>query len=244
MTFFPKIKSLKYSAGQTLIETLVALFILIMGVSAAAGLAVYALSSSTGVIKQIVANGLAREGIEAVRNMRDTNWLKDTLLINGCYDYTTSTANKANCYANWLSREYCLDPTKNNGVNCSGVGLSTATFFLSFDSSLLSPWIFNKDGSKFGLNFDSANSGNGGYYGGGSTGVDCTNGTGRSDYCRKIIITQDATAPFNQDVGALVKVQSQVWWIDKKCPRVVDYNLAPASCKIELDSYLTNWKNY
>ena len=59
--------------GQTLIETLAAVFILVMGVSASVGLAIYAFNTSGGVVKQIIATGLAREGLEAVRNMRDSN---------------------------------------------------------------------------------------------------------------------------------------------------------------------------
>ena len=56
------------------------------------------------ITKQIIATGLAREGIEAVKNMRDTNWLKDTLSVNGCYDFATGQANQANCYVNWLGQ--------------------------------------------------------------------------------------------------------------------------------------------
>lgn len=232
-----------HHTGQTLIETLVALFILIMGVSAAVGLAVFAFSASTGIIKQIVATGLAREGVEAVRNMRDTNWLKDALQVNGCYDYVTATANKANCYKNWLTQQYCIDPAKNTGVDCSGAGSSSASFFLAFDSSLQNPWVIKADASKFGLNFD-AIPGTGGFYSATSGGVACDNSVGRSDFCRKIVISKSTTVPFNQDVGPLVRVQAQVWWTDKKCPRVSDYAAAQPSCRISMDTYLTNWKNY
>ena len=89
--------------GQTLIETLAALFILFMGVGAATGLAVYAFSASGNINKQIIATGLAREGMEAVRNMRDTNWLNGPLMPNGCYNYATCQANQASCYLNWLN---------------------------------------------------------------------------------------------------------------------------------------------
>ena len=57
-----------------------------MGVSSAVGLAIYAFNSSSSVTKQIIATGLAREGIEAVKNMRDTNWLQQTTIDTNCYN--------------------------------------------------------------------------------------------------------------------------------------------------------------
>lgn len=248
----------KQTLGQTLIETMAALFILVMGISATVGLAVYAFSSSTNINKEIVATGLAREGLEAVRNMRDTNWLKDALGTTAsgtnCYVYNNATGTSS-CYPNWLGGgavPYCLDPVKNTGTGCSGTGAAVGSFFLGFNSSVLNPWVLVKDtGSKnFGLQFD----GNfpddlttGGFYSPAS-GITCSNGNpGISDYCRKIIITKDSSgAPYNTGDASLIllKVQSQVWWVDKKCPRSPDFINAPVSCKIELDTYLTNWKNY
>lgn len=248
----------KKSKGQTLIETLAALFILIMGVSAAAGLAIYTFSSSTSIVKQIVATGLAREGVEVVKNMRDINWLNDTLGIpgsgTGCYDFATSQAGQANCYHYWLGTSpsatapYCLDPT-NSATGCLG-DTSTSNYSLGLDASSYGQstglfWNLKRQfgTSNYGVTFNPTNSGNTGmYYSNGTTA--CANASGMSDYCRKIVITKVTTAPYNQDTGPLLQVRSQVWWIDKKCPRVSDYSLAPAKCKTELDSYLTNWKNY
>jgi Tfp pilus assembly protein PilV len=235
------------SMGQTLIETLAAAFILTMGISASVGLAVYAFNTSGGIVKQIIATGLAREGLEAVRNMRDTNWLKDTLSVNGCYNFATSQANAANCYTNWLNKNFCLDPTNSTANSCSGTG-SSATYYLGFDSSTQYGWVLKKDSSNFGLNFnDPAKSAawlTNGFYspGVGNNGVACLNAT--SDYCEKITITKVTTAPYNQDDGPLLEVQSQVWWVDKKCPRAADYSSASVTCRLELDTYLTNWKNF
>ena len=217
-------------------------FILIMGISASVSMAVYAFGTSSGIVKQIVATGLAREGIEAVRNMRDTNWLQDTLSLQGCYDYVKG-ANKADCYLSWLNKMYCIRPTQNNG-NCNGVGASTKAYYLGFDSTARNAWFLSKDDNNFGLNFDANNSSGSGFYSPSASGVACNSTAGRADFCRKIILTEDSSAPFNQDVGPLLKVQSQVWWIDKKCPRVADFASAPPACRVELDIYLTNWKNY
>jgi Tfp pilus assembly protein PilV len=246
---------LNLQLGQTLIETMAALFILVMGVSAAVGLAVYAFSASSNINKQIIATGLAREGMEAVRNMRDTNWLNDTLVQSGCYDYAASMANYAPCYQNWLGKNgsatppYCINPSP--GASCNGND-TTDTYYLGFNSTQQNLWVLTKDNSKFGLTFDPTNAGTGGFYS--PSGTKCTSST--SDYCRKIIITNysknngNASNPpysptYNQDNNlSLLEVQSEVWWVDKKCPRVDDFSSANSACRIELDTYLTNWKNY
>jgi type II secretory pathway pseudopilin PulG len=238
--------------GQTLIETLAAAFILTMGISASVGLAVYAFNTSGGIVKQIIATGLAREGLEAVRNMRDTNWLKDTLSVNGCYNFATGQANSANCYPDWLGDinlskvPFCINPTNNSG-NCNGSD-TTDTYYLGFDSSTQYGWVLKKDSSNFGLNFNDPTKSaawlTNGFYspGAGNNGVACSSAT--SDYCEKITITKVTTAPYNQDDGPLLKVQSQVWWVDKKCPKAADFSTASVTCRLELDTYLTNWKNF
>lgn len=467
-------------SGQTLIETLVAVFMLVMGVSASLGLAIYALNSSRSVSKQIIASGLAREGIEAVKDMRDTNWLQQNPINNNCFNYLTLDQT-GDCYKSWLGNlggttPYCLNPS--GGVSCGG-GLQIAGYRLGFNATttpqspgnvvfdnakdcgasgstsltcafpvgsnpnrimlvatrsvipvingmtypvggtptnftqiqsftqgvtlwyLVNPdpgnnnlvinatgvggfgvaaasysgaasagqpanstatavfcgngtqcigtidtgntnswlvagysnqvqftyspsddpgsrlrstdgngvglydkqttapgsytisgkmigngtgnpmgiivaeikpmppvvtvpnfWNFTKDATlpaygNYGLLFDQTNSNSQGfYYSPNPNGVACADAGNMSDYCRKVIITLDFTAPYNHpvgssptyydasDIGPLVKLQSQVWWIDKNCPRVSDYSLAPANCRLELDAYLTNWKDY
>src|SRR3990167_3392339 len=90
---------LNSQTGQTIIETVIGIFIMVMGITAAIGLATYSLSASTTVVKQMVGMGLAREAIEAVKNMRDTNWLKGSL-VNTCWNYQNSSLT-ANCYQGW-----------------------------------------------------------------------------------------------------------------------------------------------
>src|SRR5258708_8211428 len=104
-------------SGESLIETMVAIFILVMGISAAVGLATYTFSSSTSITKQIVATGLAREGLEALRNMRDTNWLTSTLSSN-CYDYTSGSSSGGNCYPTWLNQNHYPSGCPFVGLNC------------------------------------------------------------------------------------------------------------------------------
>ncbi|HYV33355.1 MAG TPA: prepilin-type N-terminal cleavage/methylation domain-containing protein [Candidatus Limnocylindria bacterium] len=234
-----------YKQGQTLIETLAALFILTMGISAAVGLAVYAFNSSTNITKQVVATGLAREGIEAVKNMRDTNWLAGTLSTpnrgNGCYSYSSASANGANCYRGWLSQIFCINPTTPL-IGCDG-SAATMSYALGIDSSSPNLWVLlpQHGTTKYGLDFDANNSGTGGFYSPGAFGISCLSGS--ADYCRKIVITKITSAPYNQDIGPLLQVQSQVWWSDKQCPKTDDWP-GLGSCSTELDSYLTNWQSY
>ena len=233
----------KYSQGQTMIETLVAIFILVMGITAAIGLAIYALATSSNVTKQIIAVGLARQGLEAVKNMRDTNWLQQTSLDTNCYDYA-SGANDAKCYTHWLNKLYCIDPTNNNG-NCDGSG-TTQDYFLGFDPTTSSFWNLQRqlNATNYGLMFDSANASNQGFYESGSSGVSCTGGSGMADYCRKIEITKDTASPFDKNVGPRLIVISRVWWVDRKCPRQPDWSTPAPACSVELQTDLTNWKNY
>ncbi|OGE88580.1 MAG: hypothetical protein A2722_03110 [Candidatus Doudnabacteria bacterium RIFCSPHIGHO2_01_FULL_50_11] len=90
-------KSTGRSSGQTLIETIVAIGLLTTGILGGLSLAVYSLNSSDTALKQLVATGLAREGIEIVRNARDTNWKTGTLT-----DCSADMGAGQFCYTNWL----------------------------------------------------------------------------------------------------------------------------------------------
>lgn len=63
------------SAGFTLIETLVAVSILLLAIAGPLTIAARGLFAASAVKNQTVAFFLAQEGIEMVRNLRDTNGL-------------------------------------------------------------------------------------------------------------------------------------------------------------------------
>lgn len=222
----------KMLAGQTLIETLAAAFIMVMGVTAAAGLAIYVFGASTNIIKQIIATGLAREGVEAVKNMRDTNWLQDSAAAD-CWDYQTGN-NASICYKSWLTAMYNISPAG-----------GTKSYTLTVNPSAANFWVLTQQTSnKFGLNkrfslADVAGSGFAGLF-----VPEIASGDGDSDYYREIKLTELTNAPFNQDNFHRILVQSRVWWTDKKCPRSQTFDSAGAACKVELQYDLTNWKNY
>ncbi|MFH1546082.1 MAG: prepilin-type N-terminal cleavage/methylation domain-containing protein [Patescibacteria group bacterium] len=70
---FVKIKSRK---GETLVEVLVALVLLVVGALSALRLLGLASINNQITKERVIATNLAREGLEAVRNIRDTNWLR------------------------------------------------------------------------------------------------------------------------------------------------------------------------
>lgn len=67
--------------GQGLLETTIAIAILTTGVVAALSLSASNVSLTQQATSRFIAANLAREGIEVVRNIRDTNWL-----AGGAYD--------------------------------------------------------------------------------------------------------------------------------------------------------------
>jgi type II secretory pathway pseudopilin PulG len=249
--------------GQTLIETLVAIFILVMGITAAVGLAIYAFSTSTNVTKQIIATGLAREGLEAVRSIRDTNWLKQAQnpgIDKNCYNFSSTPIGSTSpdaltcpgtsiggrcCYKIWIGDiGYWNNPNKpDRGYN---FGLSgTSTYALSPDPDKShKTWNWPVSTTKYGLDFKSdIDSGSfNGYYVPNTTVAD-----GNSGYYRKITIVPVAGAPFNVSDygsnGSRIRVISQVWWTDKKCPAHPDW-VNDGKCSVQLETELTNWKNY
>lgn len=209
--------------GQTLIETMVASLVLVMGIAAAVSLAVYGLGATSTITKQVVGVGLAREGIEAVKNMRDSNWLSGTLSTD-CYDFYTANSDGANCYKDWQGARYYIGP---------------GTYRLLFDSSSpeSSYWQLFSENSDFGFQFSEEGGASGFYLGNGRGGS--------SEFYRKITISEDQITNVFDDpeLGPRLKVRVDVWWTDKRCPvssDVPDSN----SCKVTLETYLTNWKNY
>lgn len=63
--------------GFSLLETVIALGILVVGIGGAVGLVAQSLSSIEAIKNKVISANLAQEGIEVVRNLRDENWLND-----------------------------------------------------------------------------------------------------------------------------------------------------------------------
>ena len=87
--------ALKSRKGETLVEVLVAVFLLVVGALGAVQLLGNATVNNQLAKERVIATNLAREGLEAVRSIRDTNWLRfagerrtcwNNLVVNSCTD--------------------------------------------------------------------------------------------------------------------------------------------------------------
>jgi len=78
INFYPKNSSQK-NKGFTILEVMAAIFILTIGIGGAFLLVRQSLSAASINKNRLVAAYLAQEGIEIVRNIRDSNWLNPSL---------------------------------------------------------------------------------------------------------------------------------------------------------------------
>lgn len=69
--------SIMNNRGFSLLETVIALGILVVGIGGAVGLVAQSLASIEAIKNKVISANLAQEGIEVVRNLRDENWLND-----------------------------------------------------------------------------------------------------------------------------------------------------------------------
>ena len=78
--------------GESLLETIIAIAILIVGTVSMLGMVFAMLIARTAAEYETVATNLAREGIEAVRNFRDTNWINNVAFDGGFYSQSRFVA--------------------------------------------------------------------------------------------------------------------------------------------------------
>jgi type II secretory pathway pseudopilin PulG len=79
-------QSLINQRGETIMEVLLALFIIATISTAIAGSVVMSLGNTALNRDRLIAEGLAREGFEAVTNIRDTNWLRFSEDPENCWN--------------------------------------------------------------------------------------------------------------------------------------------------------------
>ena len=65
----------KNRRGETLTETIVALAVLAIGITVASSSILNSIRNMANAKNRVIAVNIAREGIEAMHNIRDTNWL-------------------------------------------------------------------------------------------------------------------------------------------------------------------------
>ncbi len=66
--------SLRKQSGFTLVEVIVATMVIVVGILATVSVANVSVRASGDNERKVVGTNLAREGVELVRNIRDTNW--------------------------------------------------------------------------------------------------------------------------------------------------------------------------
>jgi len=67
----------KSTAGFTVVEVVIAIIILTLGLVASVSLIVSTLRANETSLNHLTAANLAQEGLEAIRNIRDSNWLQN-----------------------------------------------------------------------------------------------------------------------------------------------------------------------
>jgi hypothetical protein len=210
--------------GQTLIETIAALFILTTGLISGLALATSTFAGTSEGSEKIVATGLAREGIEIVRRMRDSNWL--AAKTRSGLVYCSDLGADQSCYPTWLSERYDISGQSGEGLEYRAI----------FDpTNLANKWSLSPadSGSDFRLYKQP-----GGEYSHIQT-LESTN------FFRKInIVSVQTTAPYSAS-SPLLLVRVTVWWQGKHCPQISYLNNPQdTSCKIVTEEYLANWRNY
>jgi hypothetical protein len=86
MMFFQRKTGKISKRAETILEVLVAIFVVALGSSAATSLVVDAMQANGLSRDNLIAMNLAVEGAEAVREIRDSNWLKFSYDRENCWN--------------------------------------------------------------------------------------------------------------------------------------------------------------
>lgn len=78
--------------GETILEVLVSLLVITIGAATATSLIVASIRANLFNKDSLIALNLAQEGIEYMRNIRDTNWIKYSANTQGCWNTKPSAA--------------------------------------------------------------------------------------------------------------------------------------------------------
>lgn len=102
----------KSSPGETVLEVLVALVVITIGAATASSLIVTSLKANLFNKDSLIALNLAQEGLEYMRNWRDSNWIKFGADTQGCWNMkpgeTSCSSGKALVEAVGASGGYAL----------------------------------------------------------------------------------------------------------------------------------------
>ncbi len=123
----------KEKLGFTLLEVITAIFILTVGIGGAFALLRQSLSGASMVELKVTAAYLAQEGIEIVRNIRDSNWL-ESRSSSVSWDDGLTNCQSPNC----CEGDYKIYTSLTNVSNCNSSNLRYLNIdtngFYSYDS--------------------------------------------------------------------------------------------------------------
>lgn len=107
-------KKMTGKKGFSLVETLVAVAVVVLALSGAFAAAQSGISSSIFSKDQIIAFYLAAEGVESIRNIRDQNALENTHWLEGIAADSSDP-----CYFGKTCRVDAVDPVMNPLTTCT-----------------------------------------------------------------------------------------------------------------------------
>ncbi|MBI4049499.1 MAG: hypothetical protein HY395_01630 [Candidatus Doudnabacteria bacterium] len=207
-------------SGQSLIETILATFMLTTALITGLSLAIYALSASATAQNSLIATNLAREGIEAIRMMRDSNWLAG--------DAAGGSFGLQSCAAFPLNGKYCY-PLVFDGPTYD---LNPGNDYASFSRGIF--YNINTKLFEFATNYTLYLQSDGTY---------TPTPNGNSQFSRKLALAYITDGEYSIHYPAL-SVKSVVGWQGRNCPEMTDGDPENTTCKVIVEERLTNWKDY
>jgi type II secretory pathway pseudopilin PulG len=134
------IASVRNTRGAVLVEVLISLLIFTIGVTGSLSLLTTAAKANSISKNRTVALNLAAEALEAIKNVRDTNWMISSSNLRSCWNFLGDTDEDGAITA---ADDLCIpDDTGQNqhplGVLTSGTRLRS--FIVDFDA-ITSRWV-------------------------------------------------------------------------------------------------------
>jgi|GEM_PF-782894 len=90
-------KKLNHRRGETILETLIAMGVLAIGITIAGQVMATSLRNVNSSKNRVIAVNIAKEGLEAMRNIRDTNWLRYSGKKRECWNHQPTKENDDSC---------------------------------------------------------------------------------------------------------------------------------------------------
>ncbi|MBP8016627.1 hypothetical protein KAZ01_01330 [Candidatus Gracilibacteria bacterium] len=199
--------------GNSIIEIMVVLVVLTVGVVGTYGILNSGQKLASTTENRVKAINIAREGIEAVQNIRDTNWIK-------------FSSDHTNCWKVLNYDPLCIGNSSSNIISTgSYILLNSGSLWILYGVIVNPSWNFYTYKQNFPVYYDS----NGLISQSGSYSVLCSS-----------TLNKDCLSIFSREIkienpdNSRLKVSSIVKWVDNSSsaePHVIN-----------LETILTNWK--